>query len=56
MIYDSHTLSPVDGLSAVPPGTYTVGVKVYLWDQGAITDQPTADGQNYQVLGTMQIP
>lgn len=49
LIFDAHTLKlPAD----LPPGVYTVGVKLYTyWDGAAL---PTADGQPYYIAGTVR--
>jgi mannosyltransferase len=48
-VFDPHTLD----LSGVPPGDYTVAVKLYTWQDGTIL--PTAAGDDYAVLGTIRI-
>ena len=50
LLFDAHTLRlPKD----LPPGTYTLGVKLYTWWDGAIL--LTADGAEYAVLGTVAV-
>jgi len=53
--YDPHHLKLVDGVSALPAGTYTVGVKVYLLTD-TLTIQLTLGGDEYAVVGTVHIP
>jgi hypothetical protein len=48
VVYDPH---PLD-LSAVPPGTYTVAVQIYTWQDQA--KQPTLNGEPWLVLGTLE--
>lgn len=55
IVYDPHHLKLADGISALPAGTYTVGVKVYLLTD-VITVQPTQAGDEYAVAGTVSIP
>jgi hypothetical protein len=55
IIYDPHHLKLAEGISALPAGTYTVGVKVYLLTD-TITIQPTIGGDEYAVVGTMSMP
>ncbi len=47
VIYDPH---PLD-FDALPPGEYTVGVKVYQFTGDGINDQPTTDGDEFAVIG-----
>ncbi len=49
-VFDAHTLRLPRNL---PPGTYTLGVKLYTWWDGAILR--TADGAEYAVLGTITV-
>lgn len=52
--YDPRTLERVPGLDALPPGEYTVGVKIYLLTpEGGFLDIPTRSGDNYAVIGTL---
>ncbi|HRF95277.1 MAG TPA: hypothetical protein PLZ51_08780, partial [Aggregatilineales bacterium] len=53
VVYDPHTLQLIDGLSSLPAGIYTVGVKIYLLTD-TLTIQPTDDGAEYQVIGEIQ--
>ncbi|MDX2074900.1 MAG: hypothetical protein SFZ02_00595 [bacterium] len=53
VVYDPHTLQLIEGLSSLPVGTYTVGVKIYLLTD-TLTIQPTDDGAEYQVIGEIQ--
>jgi len=55
IIYDPHHLKLVEGISALPAGTYTVGVKVYLLTD-TITIQPTDDGSEYAIIGAVSVP
>jgi hypothetical protein len=48
-VFDTHALKTSD----LPPGEYTVAVKLYTWWDGAILH--TADEAEYQVLGTVTI-
>lgn len=50
LVFDAHTLRLPKGL---PPGTYTLGVKLYTWWDGAILR--TADGDEYAILGTITV-
>lgn len=50
LIFDAHPVPLPDNL---PPGEYTVGVKLYTYWDGAIL--PTADGADYAVIGTVQV-
>lgn len=50
IVFDAHTLAlPAD----LPPGEYAVGVKLYTWWDGAIL--PTAEGEDYAVVGTVRV-
>ncbi len=50
LVFDPHPLAlPGD----LPPGEYTVGVKVYTYYDGAIL--PTTDGADYQTIGTVTV-
>lgn len=53
VVYDPHDLVLVDGLSELPPGEYTVNVKVYRWSPEGIIDIPTVDGEDWAVVGTL---
>ena len=48
-VFDPHTLD----LSDVPPGEYTVAIKLYTWQDGAVLD--TSEGSDYAVLGTVRV-
>ncbi len=48
-VFDTHALKTSD----LPPGEYTVAVKLYTWWDGAILH--TGDDAEYQVLGTVTI-
>ncbi|MBI5961700.1 MAG: hypothetical protein HY866_23380, partial [Chloroflexi bacterium] len=50
LIFDAHLIDLPENL---PPGEYTLGVKLYTWWDGAIL--PTADGGDYQVLGSVTV-
>ena len=50
LVFDPH---PVELPGDLPPGEYTVGVKVYTYYNGAIL--PTSDGADYQTIGTVTI-
>lgn len=52
VIYDPHTLQLTNG-DTLPPGTYTIGVKVYQWTPEGIIDQLTQDGEEFQIVGTI---
>lgn len=54
VVYDPRPLRLVDGLTSLPPGEYTVGVKVYLWSPEGLTINPTITGDEYAVIGTLQ--
>jgi hypothetical protein len=47
-VFDAHTLT-----DDLPPGTYTVAVKLYTWWDGAILK--TADGAEYYAAGTVTV-
>ncbi len=49
-VFDAHTLALPENL---PPGTYTLGVKLYTWWDGVVL--PTGDGTDYSVLGTLTV-
>ncbi len=50
LVFDAHAVTlPGD----LPPGTYTVGVKLYTWWDGAIL--PTAAGEEFATLGTLTV-
>jgi hypothetical protein len=55
VIYDPHGLSLVEGVTALPAGEYSVGVKVYLWSPEGITIIPTMVGEEFAVIGTIQV-
>ena len=48
-VFDAHTLASDD----LPPGTYTVGIKLYSWWDGAVL--PTGDGNDYFIAGTLAV-
>lgn len=48
LIYDPHPLP-----SGLPPGRYTVAVKLYTWFDGMV--YPTAAGDEWAVVGEMEI-
>lgn len=50
LVFDAHPLAlPAD----LPPGTYTVNVKLYTyWDQAIL---PTGDGADYATVGTLVV-
>lgn len=48
VVYDPH---PLD-LSALPPGNYTLGVKVYTWYDGQTRD--TIDGDPWATVGVLE--
>lgn len=50
LVFDAH---PVPLPGDLPPGAYTVGVKVYTYWDGAIL--PTRDGADYQIAGTLTV-
>mgnify|MGYP005849696589 CR=1 FL=1 len=50
IVFDAHSLRlPAD----LPPGEYTVGVKLYTWWDGAILR--TVDGAEYAAVGTIAV-
>lgn len=49
VVYDPHRLPVAD----LPPGAYTVGVKVYTWQDGVV--YPAADGAEFYPLGTLEV-
>jgi hypothetical protein len=53
LVYDPHVLRPVDGVEAIPPGTYTVGVKTYYFEGGGIVDVPATTNEEVVVIGTV---
>jgi hypothetical protein len=50
VVYDPH---PID-ISALPPGRYTLGVKVYTYFDQAIF--PTEAGEDYTIVGKFTLP
>ena len=48
-VFDPHTLD----LDHVPPGEYTLAVKLYVWPEGTIL--PAGEGNEYAVLGTVHV-
>lgn len=50
VVFDAHTLRLPKNLA---PGTYTLGVKLYTWWDGAILR--TGDGAEYAVVGTVTV-
>ena len=54
VVYDPHTLQLLDGLSDLAAGTYTVGVKVYLWTPDGIQVQPTDSSEEFTVIGALE--
>ena len=52
VVYDPHILHPLNG--ELPPGTYTVAVKVYLWSPEGITVMPTLEGDEFAVIATLE--
>lgn len=54
VVYDPRPLRLVDGVTSLPPGEYTVAVKVYQWSPEAITIIRTITGDEYAVIGTLQ--
>lgn len=54
VVYDPRPLRLADGVTALPPGEYTVAVKVYLWSPEGLTIMPTITGDEYAVIGTLQ--
>ncbi len=54
VIYDPHTLQLTNPLTELPAGTYTIGVKVYLWTPEGIQVQMLDSGEEFAVLGTLE--
>ncbi len=54
IIYDTHKPQPVLP-EGIPAGVYQVGVKVYAWSPEGITVMPTAIGEEYAVIGTVEV-
>jgi hypothetical protein len=50
VVFDPHPLN----ISALPPGQYQVGVKVYTYYDGAVF--PTVEGDEYAIVGEFAIP
>lgn len=48
VVYDPHSLEP----NTLPPGSYTVAVKVYTYYDGQ--QYPTVKGDGWQVIGTIE--
>jgi urease accessory protein UreF len=54
-IYDPRTLQPAPGIDALPPGDYTVAVKLYrLNPDNTFTDILTTEGEAEAMIGTLQ--
>ena len=50
IVFDAHSIRlPGD----LPPGDYTVGVKLYTWWDGVIL--PAGDGTEYAAVGTISV-
>lgn len=56
VVFDPKPLEPADGIATIPPGDYTVIVKVYLWSPEGITDIMTPDGAPWLDAGTLTVP
>ncbi len=55
VVYDGKSLTLADGIEALPPGDYTIIVKVYRWSPQGITDIPTHTGEDYYTAGTLTL-
>jgi len=55
VIYDPKYLEPMNGMSSIPPGDYTVIVKVYLWSPEDIVDIATVEGNPWVIVGALHI-
>ncbi|MFW5691826.1 MAG: glycosyltransferase family 39 protein [Chloroflexota bacterium] len=55
VVYDPHSMTVVEGLGALPPGTYTVGVKLYTFTPAGILVIPTTTGDEYVPVGTIVV-
>jgi hypothetical protein len=51
IVFDPKALTLTGGLTELPPGEYQVGVQVYRFIEGGIQNMPTAEGENYVVIG-----
>jgi len=56
VIYDPHVMQMLDGIEALPPGTYTFGVKVYAFaPDGTIETFLTGEGEDFVTVGAYTI-
>jgi hypothetical protein len=56
VVYDPHRLALVEGMDSLPPGDYSVIVRVYLWQPDGLIPVLTADGGQSVTLGTIRQP
>lgn len=54
VIYDPHPLQLAEGMDHLPPGAYTAAVLVYRWTPDGIINVPTATGDDFAIIGTLQ--
>ncbi|GAB4527226.1 MAG: hypothetical protein OHK0046_44820 [Anaerolineae bacterium] len=54
VVYDPHLLQVVPG-QTLTPGRYSVAVKVYQWTPDGIIVQPTANGDEFEVIATIEL-
>jgi hypothetical protein len=54
VVYDPKALQLAEGISQLPPGRYTVAVQVYRFEGGSIVISPTADGDDYAIIGEIE--
>jgi uncharacterized membrane protein len=50
VVYDPHELTLVEGITALPPGEYTIGVKTYTFTDVGLVVIPTQDGKEFAVV------
>jgi len=53
IIYDPHILNLIDGLDELPAGEYSVGVKIYAFEDSGLVVYPTTDGEEFTIVGTL---
>lgn len=53
IIYDPHILELADGLGDLPAGEYSVGVKIYAFEESGLVVYPTQDGEEFAIVGTL---
>ena len=53
IVYDPHVLELIDVLDELPAGEYSVGVKIYAFEESGLVVYPTVDGEEFAVVGTL---